>query len=571
LDLAPKWRALLGLAAVLAAVSCRREGAAPAPRPDAAAAAPAPAPAAAPRGTQLTLIYSSNQLAAYGPCHCAVSPMGGLARRATQIDRAHAEADAVLVLEAGDLFTSPGSGEVERRARLMAAAYGRMGTTAFVPGERDLALGLPLLRRLIKEAGLPVVAANLYGRDGQRLFDADRMVEAKGTKVGIVGLSAPATPEDAAAWRRAGVEARDPVTEGRVAVAALRARGAQLVVALLHVATARDARAWLAAIPGVDWAVLGHVGMRTETAERAAPDTATWLLSVMPEGKELGRVDLHLVGAPPFAAPSFVDRGARGELERILADHRRQLASYDRPLGNVDQASLGDYNEARRRQISEAIARDQAALAKLPGAITGNWFEHRLIPLDATTPDQIGVAVLVDAYEREGVRRGAGGKRPVGDEPPSPLPAVGSTMYTGSAACGGCHASALAAWQASKHAHALTALARIGRDRTPSCVGCHITGFRQVGGPADPTAVAARFANVGCEACHGPGGAHAAAAAEKRELRGTLPPVAEATCRGCHTHDRSFGGDFDYARLAAKILGPGHGHPPLAPKPAPPL
>jgi hypothetical protein len=552
-------------------------------RTDAATAAPAPPAETAPpaRGTQVTVVYSSNQLAGYGPCNCAVSPLGGLARRATQIDRAHAEADAVLVLDAGDLLTAaperaagpaPVAGEIERRARLMAAAYQRMGTTALVPGERDLALGLPLLRRIVKETKLPLLAANLYGRDGKRLFDADRIVDAKGLEIGVVGLTAPPTPEDAAAWKRAGVEARDPATEGRDAVAALRARGARLVVALLHVATEREARRLLAAVPGVDWAVLGHVGLRTEIAAQATPEANTWLLSVMPEGKELGRADLHVVGDAPVVG-AFVDRGARAELEQILADHRRQLGDYDQPLGKVDRASLSDYQEARRRQLGEAIARDQAALAKLPRAIAGSWFENQLIPLDATTPDQVGVAVLVDAYVRESARRAAAGTPAgVGAAPaPLPAPAPNSTTYTGAAACGGCHAAALAAWQASKHAGALVALARIGRDRAPACVGCHVTGFRQPGGPAEPGAVPARFANVGGEACHGPGSAHAEAAARRRDLRGTLTPAGEATCRGCHTHDRVFEGDFDYARLAARILGPGHGRPPLSPRPAPPL
>ncbi len=378
-----------------------------------------------PRGRHLTLIYSSNQLAAYGPCDCAVQPMGGLARRATQIDRARAEADAVLVLEAGDLFTpapggvTPAASEVERRARLLASAYGRMGTTALVPGERDLALGVPLLRRVAKAAGVPLIAANLYGRDGEPLFDADRIVDAQGPemdlKVGIFGVTAPPSPDEAAAWRRAGVEARDPVEAARATVTSLRARGAQLVVALLHLPTEAASRALVDAVPGIDWVVLGHVGQRWESAQHT-PTGKTWLLSVMPEGKELGRADLHVLGAPPF-----VDRGARAELEAIVTDHRRQLDDYDKRLGGVDHAALDDYYASRRKQLGEAIAREQAALALLPKTIAGSWFENRLIPLDAATPDQLGVGVLIDAYNRESDRLAAAGK-PVGvggDRPPA--------------------------------------------------------------------------------------------------------------------------------------------------------
>jgi hypothetical protein len=393
----------------------------------------------------------------------------------------------------------------------------------------------------------------------------------------------PPTPADAIAWKKAGVEAREPAAAARAAVTALRARGAELVIALLHLPTEADSRKLLGAVPGIDWAVLGHVGSRFETAQPVGDAGTTRLLAAMSEGKELGRADLHVVGQAAAKDLSFVDRGARAELAAILADHRRQLAEYDHPLGNVDPQSLRDYHDARKRQIGDAIAREQTALAKLPAAIGGSWFENRLIPLDATTPDQPGVAVLVDAYNQESAHRASAG-RPAGftgDEPPAPpSPPDPAKGYTGTAACGACHAPALAFWQATKHARALAALTRIGRDRDVSCVGCHVTGYRQPGGPTALAVARDRFANVGCEACHGPGRAHADAKAQPSSLpasqpasgpaQGALGPVAEATCRGCHTVDRT-NGEFDYARSAAGILGPGHGKPALAPGAKAPL
>ena len=173
-----------------------------------AAAPPGPPP---PRGKLITIAYGSNLLAEYEQCGCPVHPLGGIARRATLVDRARSEADAVLVLDAGDLFLpqremfpdgkSPDPGEVERRGRLLASSYRRIGTTALTPGDRDLALGLPLLRRLAKAGGIPIVSANLYGRDGKRLFDADRIIDAAGIKIGIFGVSAT---DDRAAWQAAG-------------------------------------------------------------------------------------------------------------------------------------------------------------------------------------------------------------------------------------------------------------------------------------------------------------------------------------------------------------------------------
>jgi len=69
---------------------------------------PPPAATPAPRGNQITLVYTSNDDGDYEQCGCPVHPLGGIARRATVIDRARAEADATLVLDAGDVFIPPG-------------------------------------------------------------------------------------------------------------------------------------------------------------------------------------------------------------------------------------------------------------------------------------------------------------------------------------------------------------------------------------------------------------------------------------------------------------------------------
>jgi 2',3'-cyclic-nucleotide 2'-phosphodiesterase (5'-nucleotidase family) len=589
--------------------ACRREGkpAADAGRAVTATAhAPAPPP---PRGKQITIVYASNLLAEYEPCGCPVHPLGGIARRATLVDRARSEADAVLVLDAGDLFLplresfyagrSPDPGEVERRGRLLATSYRRIGTTALTPGERDLALGLPLLRRLAKAGGIPIVSANLYGRDGKRLFDADRIVDAAGIKVGIFGVSAT---DDRAPWQAAGIDARDPTAAARDAVASLRARGAALVIALLHVGALPESRKLLEAVPGIDWAVLGHSGTNLDIPEAAG---GAHMLEAMNNGKHLGRLDLHVVGDKL----TFVDRGERAMVETMLADHRRQLTDYDKRLGETDPAAMRDYYNDRRKQIGQAIARETALLERLPVAITGSWFENRIIPLDSETPNQTGVAVLVDGYNRESARRAAAGK-PAGlghaterhgtPAPATPAPGTpnAAPSYLGSNACGACHAPALAFWKTTKHAQALSALARVGRNRDPSCVGCHVTGYLQGGwtleagrrrGAASPRRGAGArgdaeapcsagedcsdggagrspLANVGCETCHGAGRAHVEAVDKRKS---TTRAVPEAVCRGCHTTDMT-NGEFDFRKFTAAIVGPGHGAPAQAGKPLAP-
>ena len=62
------------------------------PEPSAEAPPPVPPPVPPPpRGKLITLLYSSNLGGDYEQCGCPVHPLGGVARRATVIDRAARE------------------------------------------------------------------------------------------------------------------------------------------------------------------------------------------------------------------------------------------------------------------------------------------------------------------------------------------------------------------------------------------------------------------------------------------------------------------------------------------------
>ena len=337
-------------------------------------------------------------------------------------------------------------------------------------------------------------------------------------------------------------------------------------MALVHVGDAGANRKLVSAVPGIDWAVLGHSGMNLELPEQAG---GARMLEAIVKGRNVGRLDLHVVGD----SLAFTDRGERAQIETILADHRRQLTEYDKRLGETDPATMRTYYEQRRKEIEAAIARETSLLQSLPATVRGSWFENRIHPAGRRDARPTGRRdASVDAYNRESAERAAAGKPVgIGTEAPRPKPAPGATAapaggnYTGTATCGGCHAPALRVLEDDASTRApCHALERIGRDKDPSCVGCHVTGYLQPGGPTDVTDARARLANVGCEACHGPGSKHGAAL----DKRGTLAPaVPEATCRGCHTPDVT-GGDFDYEKFVQAIVGPGRT---LAPGPARPL
>ncbi len=150
-----------------------------------------------------------------------------------------------------------------------------------------------------------------------------------------------------------------------------------------------------------------------------------------------------------------------------------------------------------------------------------------------------------------------------------------NTPYVGSAVCGKCHPTAFKALADGFHATATRSLARPARShwsvpkhkrgvvglRRPECLRCHVTGFGQKGG--FPAAVPEQpldhsMAGVACEACHGPGKAHADDPKKPKAIARLGGTCKECNilpiCRQCH--DDANSPRFDYRTALPKVRHP---------------
>ncbi len=115
--------------------------------------------------------------------------------------------------------------------------------------------------------------------------------------------------------------------------------------------------------------------------------------------------------------------------------------------------------------------------------------------------------------------------------PRAPLP-VGEA-YSGSTSCMSCHSDAHRVWASSAHSRAMDTLRKVGQDRDPECVSCHVVGAAHYGGYVDRKEK--ELAGVGCESCHGPGKRHAENPAIKPARGG------HSSCAPCHVPGHSPG------------------------------
>ena len=113
-------------------------------------------------------------------------------------------------------------------------------------------------------------------------------------------------------------------------------------------------------------------------------------------------------------------------------------------------------------------------------------------------------------------------------------------------------------WFEIPHRRAYRTIEDVSKNFNLSCVGCHVTGYRQPGGSEVVQNEGLR--DVQCESCHGPGSAHVnARPGAARRATITLRVPAEFCATQCHTPEHS--DHFDYARYLPRVLGPGHGRP----------
>lgn len=127
----------------------------------------------------------------------------------------------------------------------------------------------------------------------------------------------------------------------------------------------------------------------------------------------------------------------------------------------------------------------------------------------------------------------------------------GQEEYAGADTCAGCHEDLVKGWKTSRHAKAYKTLQKKKQETLTNCQKCHVTGFEKEGGFMDGE-LTPYLTGVQCEACHGPGAAHAANPDNKKSL---VKNPGEGKCRECHTKGQD--PKFDYHKKKLLVHGDG--------------
>jgi 2',3'-cyclic-nucleotide 2'-phosphodiesterase/3'-nucleotidase len=337
----------------------------------------------------LRLIATSDLHASLMPYdYCANRPNSnlGLGAISQQIADARGEVRNCLLFDNGDFLQgSPladfAAAAKRRRAHPVITAFNTLGYDAATLGNHEFDYGLRFLSEVLASAQFPVVSANIATRLGsspardetlvppftilrRQIFDDEGRAHV--LRVGVIGFAPPQIAE----WDRdqpdGRVHTRDILAAARAWLPRLRARGADIIVALAHTGIgeidpengSENSATALAALPEIDAVVAGHshlVFPGPGFAASAAVDPVRGRLAgkpaVMPghSANHVGIIDLRLErstkGSRRWQVADATTRIGHRDMDRAVSspalqhalapDHRATLAWSRRQLGET--------------------------------------------------------------------------------------------------------------------------------------------------------------------------------------------------------------------------------------------
>lgn len=483
-------------------------------------------------GERATLFFSTELKGQLEPCGCNSDPMGDLARTVALVEKARAGGTPVLFFDGGSTLYEHEKMEEAQLAHeklkagtLLELMRTKLQVSALGVGPFDLPGGAAEVKPARQAVNLP--AGNRVPVEPPKVLDAGTV------KVGVFGL---VSAEGAG----------DPVAAAGTAVADLRGKGAQVVVALAHMKREEAVKA-ARKMKGVDFVLVGQKAPEPgQVSDVALQAGDAWVFQPGNRGQVISRIEIGVRGG----GVPFTDAGGEPRVavvEKRLAHARDALARAEKDT-SADAAFVKE-KKAEVAEIEMELASWKAKPLQLPAH--GSWFTLEQVRIRKQLACDAEAVAAKRAFDRASGEANVAAVKAKG---PPPAPAKGEAGYVGMEECSMCHQAAVEFWKTTVHAKAWKTLVDLGKDRSFDCVSCHVTGWEKPGG--SNLAFNETLRDVQCENCHGPGSLHVAANGKEKKSSMVRAPAVEV-CVKCHQPEHS--DTFDFEPYLRDVTGKGHG------------
>ena len=312
--------------------------------------------------SRVVIVGSADLKGKTSPCGCHI-PRGGFARIAAFLDSTRAGDVPVLFVDSGGSFP-----EVDGRTDLadfMLRSLGALHVDAVGVAPRDLRHGLAYLRDQVRRHALPLTCANLVDPTSRApVFASSHIVDARGVRVGMFALIGDRMDLGPA---HDSLAVLDPENAATHEVAALRARGAQVIVLLAQLGRVGGEDV-VTAVPGIDVVILGHDVPVLEHGRRIGDAIGSYAGD---QGQQLGVVTLTL-------AANGHATDATAHVRLLGPDVREQPAML---------ASVKSFENAYNEQMRDEQRRAQALAAADPDTDPVDHFVGGAVCARCHTPE----------------------------------------------------------------------------------------------------------------------------------------------------------------------------------------
>lgn len=315
---------------------------------------------------------------------------GGAAELAAVIDQARAECAPVcttILLNGGDLFQGTPVSNFAYGATT-AEALNLMQVDAHALGNHEFDWGQDTLRARMRELTAPILGANVTYADGVNVpwIPDDTLLVRDGVRIGVIGIADPATPRTTMARYVADLRFAPPAPVVRARAAALRARGAEVVLVVAHLGgfcernDPDDCRGEIFALardlgPGVvDAIVSGHTHSEVRTIVAGIP-----IVQARVSGRALGVIDLPLASSSATAAAPSRPEVRPVDSDKVTPDPaiaavvaRAWAQVEERIMEPIVTTDVGWPRDGDQYALGNLIADAQRAAGRADLAVTNN-------------------------------------------------------------------------------------------------------------------------------------------------------------------------------------------------------
>ena len=314
----------------------------------------------------------------------------GLARVATLRQKIKAESPNTLFLLAGDTISPSVASTIFKGAHII-EVWNALGLDYSCLGNHEFDFGDEVLIERMKESKFTWLGANVIDRRTNKTFNNTPpfvIREFDGVKVGIFGLLTTDTDESSKPSKN--IRFVDPILTTRSLVKQMRAKGAQIIVALTHLAMSKDKE--LAATGLVDVIIGGH---EHEILQSMAGRTPIFKWGA--DARVLGRIDLNvnpvtrkLVSIDWAGIPVTDATPDDNAIATIVAGYESKVsAELDKPIGRttveLDGRSIANRTGETNLSNFVADAFRQATNADIGFSNGGGMRANKIFPVGALT------------------------------------------------------------------------------------------------------------------------------------------------------------------------------------------